>query len=1041
MLFAMPSSLSFQGLRGKSSPPAQSISIYNQGSASLAWTATKSASWLTLSHSSGSTPSTLSVGVDYTALAPGTYSGTVTINAGSVPNSPQTVSVTLVVSELLLASDFNDNSSQGWVVSPLGGAANWSVVNQALRYNGGGHAQLFAGNSAWTDYRVEADIKLNTLSNYPGGIRGRVNPSTGAAYSVWLYPAQGLIRLWKHTSWNIDVGLVQLGATAAASFDTQSFHKVALSFQGNQIQVFYDGSLVISATDSTYASGMVALDVHSQVVLFDNILVTASTQPPVASLALSSNSLSFSGTYQGPNPATQTVQLASSGTGLLAWTAVSTVPWLAVSPGSGTGAVTLQVSSNMSQLAGGNYDGAVRVTSPAASNNPQIIEVDLTVVIPPPFIVLSPSSMNFITNGQSGPTPRVLSVANGSPGSGSFAWTAAANSPWLGVSPLSGNTPGSASVSVNAAGLAAGTYSGQVTVAASGVQNSPQTLPVTFSVFSPVMNETFSNLAKGWMISPMGKANGWTVSNGVYAYSGIGLSQTCAGNSAWTDYSFSAEIRLSSLQNWPGGVRGRVNPATGAGYVVWLYPQDGKAILYRVPQWYIDGPGLVSLAEAPLSFDTNNFHELQMVFQESNISVYWDGVLLMMAADNSYASGFACLDGANRPISYRDIQVNAVQPPANIAATPTSVVFAAAPGAPPPQQNVNIDAGGATTAWGISISTNTPWLSATVSSSLTPATITLSANPSSLAEGVYNGSITLFAPGATNSPLVIPVTMGVRTAITGVAPPSLTFFAATGATASNQNLTVTNQGAGTLSWTATKDSSWIGLNPASGIAPSPIAISANAATLPTGSYTGEISVASTNYGNPPVAVPVTFEVGTSLLLSDNFNSGSAAGWTISPLGQAAGWSVNQGTYAFNGQGHTQAWAGSPSWTDYTIAVDFRLSSLSNFPGGIRGRVNTSTGASYGVWIYPQQGLLRLYRITQWHIDAPGLTLLSTSAPLSMDTVNWHNLRLSFKGSQIRVYYDNALVLEGTDSVYGQGAVALDVSNQPISFDNAMVIGF
>jgi hypothetical protein len=121
-------------------------------------------------------------------------------------------------------------------------------------------------------------------------------------------------------------------------------------------------------------------------------------------------------------------------------------------------------------------------------------------------------------------------------------------------------------------------------------------------------------------------------------------------------------------------------------------------------------------------------------------------------------------------------------------------------------------------------------------------------------------------------------------------------------------------------------------------------------------------------------------------------------------------------------------------------VDFQLSSLNNYPGGIRGRLNTTTGSGYGVWVYPTQRILKLYRISQWNID-PGLVLLAQSAVLSMDSVNVHNLRLSFNGSQIQVYYDNALVMQVTDSTHTQGAIALDVSNKPIAFDNVTVIGF
>ena len=68
--------------------------------------------------------------------------------------------MSLSVTNVLLSSNFTTNGLQGWAVSPLNLASNWSVVNQALRYNGGGHTQLFAGNSAWSDYVVEVGVKL-----------------------------------------------------------------------------------------------------------------------------------------------------------------------------------------------------------------------------------------------------------------------------------------------------------------------------------------------------------------------------------------------------------------------------------------------------------------------------------------------------------------------------------------------------------------------------------------------------------------------------------------------------------------------------------------------------------------------------------------------------------------------------------------------------------------------------------------------------------------------------------------------------------------
>jgi len=187
--------------------------------------------------------------------------------------------------------------------------------------------------------------------------------------------------------------------------------------------------------------------------------------------------------------------------------------------------------------------------------------------------------------------------------------------------------------------------------------------------------------------------------------------------------------------------------------------------------------------------------------------------------------------------------------------------------------------------------------------------------------------------------------------------------------------------------------------------------------------------------NSPATISVSTQVGTSLF-SDDF-SGGAGNWTVGPLGFASGWSVVNGAYTYNGGGHTQSWAGSESWTNYTAAANFQLSSTSDHPGGLRGRINPTTGASYGAWIYPAEGIIRLFRIGQWNIDANN-SLLATAGGLVIDT-KIHSLRLSFQGSTIKVYYDNALVITATDANYAQGAIALDVSNQPIAFSNISVI--
>ena len=1031
---ASPSSLGFTASVGAPNPPSQTITISNTGGGSaLSWTASSNASWLSVAPASGTTPSTLTVSASTSGLPSGSYSGVITITSAGAPNSPQTVAVTLTVANVLLASNFAAQGLQGWASSPLGLTSGWSASNQTVQYSGLGNTQIYAGNAGWTDYTMAVPIKLSSASNWPGGIRGRVNPATGAGYVVWLYPAQGQLILFRSGAWNIDQALVQLGQ-ASVALDTINFHTVSMVFKGSQIQVLYDGAVVITVTDATYSSGLIAFEGDTQVITYGNVVVTGPS-PNTASLAPSTSSLNFSANAGGASPSPQPVQLTMGGAGSLVFTAVSSANWLTAAPLSGVTPATLQVAVNSSGLPAGTYNATVSLVALGAVNSSQAINITVTVISPPPSISLAPGSMSFTANvGQPAPPAQTLVVAN--PGSGSFSYTTSTDAAWLSATPSSASTNSNVSVSVNTGSLATGTYTGHVIVSANGIANSPQSVLVTLTVLSQDMVETFTDLGSGWIVSPMGNAGGWTASGGVYTYSGLGLSQSCAGSPAWTDYVFDTNIKLSSLSNWPGGVRARVNPSTGAGYVVWLYPGSGQAILYRVAVWNINDASLTQLASTHLSFDTTGTHDLKVAFQGNSISVYWDGAVLMNAVDTTYGSGFVCLDANNQQISYSNVRVSAVQAPVQLASpSPASLTFAALPGTTPPSQTVNISSGGAATTWAISTSGGSPWLTTSVSSTQTPGVITVGANSAGMAQGTYSATITVSAPGAGGSPISIPVTLSVKTAVLSVTPTTLNFFGAANLNPVPQNVQISNLGTGALNWSATFTSPWLNLSSLTGAAPSTITVAPNTSSLAIGNYSDTISVSSPNVNNSPANVSVSTHVGT-LLFSDNFSAG-AGNWTVGPLGFAAGWSVVNGAYTYNGGGHTQSWAGSPSWTDYTVATNFQLSSTSDYPGGLRGRVNPTTGASYGAWIYPAEGIIRLFRIGQWNIDS-GNALLASASGLVMDT-KVHNIRLSFKGSTIQVYYDNVLIITATDATYPQGAVALDVSNQPISFSNVSVI--
>ncbi len=220
--------------------------------------------------------------------------------------------------------------------------------------------------------------------------------------------------------------------------------------------------------------------------LFTNVIV-----PPT--LALSSTSLSFAAPIGGANPPNQTITVSNSGSATFNWTATAAATggnWLTVSPASGAPG-TMTVSVNSSGLAAGNYSGTIQVTAPGAANSPQTIQVSLAVFVPTvATISLSPGVLPFSTAVGASPAAQTFQVLN--TGTGTLNWTASTTTlsggSWLTVNPAFGAAPSTVTVTINAASLAAGSYSGIITITAAAdanANNSPQTLNIALSVGAP----------------------------------------------------------------------------------------------------------------------------------------------------------------------------------------------------------------------------------------------------------------------------------------------------------------------------------------------------------------------------------------------------------------------------------------------------------------------------------------------------------------------------------------------------------------------------
>lgn len=142
------SSLSFTGVVGGASPAAKTFTISNTGGGTLTWSLTETASWLSVSPTSGTTttaPAQVTVSLTSTGLLEGTYSAPITITAPGSTNGSQQISVTLTLtsppatiglSPANLSWTFvegtTNSGSQSFNIANTGaGTLTWSVAEGA----------------------------------------------------------------------------------------------------------------------------------------------------------------------------------------------------------------------------------------------------------------------------------------------------------------------------------------------------------------------------------------------------------------------------------------------------------------------------------------------------------------------------------------------------------------------------------------------------------------------------------------------------------------------------------------------------------------------------------------------------------------------------------------------------------------------------------------------------------------------------------------------------------------------------------------------
>lgn len=502
-IVANPIALTFVAESGGAPPASQVVSI--NGSANATFTATVSAAWLSVSAASGPAPGQVTVTATPAGLAAGTYSTNLQIKVGS---RVQTVKVTLIVSGDPVLTV---NPGSIFFVF-LGGNPQPSPYTFNVGVSSG-DAQTFtvaSGTPAWLQVATTAPTWTT-----PAALSVTLTPqnlSTGTYLaSVILVPAAAggvpvtvpvLLQVSGATpvvpnpaslTFSAAAGdgpqsqTVQITASTVTSFtagaSTASGGDWLSVSPTSAVTSLGNTPLTITADASSLLEGTYegAITLTTLIGVVTQVQVTLNVGSGANPITVSPAALAFTYTQGGAPPAAQSVQVTGSQSFAASAAAGTGGAWLSVDPPTGTGDASLSVTANPAGLAPGSYSGSVTITP--ASGAAQTVTVTLTVTAAA-SLTATPNPLAFaFTSGNPPPADQTLSVTSGG---AAIPFTAAASSNgWLAVTPTSGTTPATLTVSVNPGSLGAGSYQGSISL--SGENGTPQfNVNVTLTVVAPL---------------------------------------------------------------------------------------------------------------------------------------------------------------------------------------------------------------------------------------------------------------------------------------------------------------------------------------------------------------------------------------------------------------------------------------------------------------------------------------------------------------------------------------------------------------------------
>jgi len=483
--------------------------------------------WLSVSPSGGGccfTPLAIATSVNASTLAAGTYTAEIIVTEFANPGRSMVIPVSLTIAA---SGAFFDNLPGGMSFSLKTGG---SATSQIVQIGNGG-----TGSLSWTVTTSTADGGAWLTATPPSGTAPSIATISVTAANL---PNSGALagtfsgQLVFQTAG--DTTTIPVTVTVGSAFTQMNPVGFTMPFGGTNplpqvlnITMTDNSTIRFSVSASSAKGGSwLSISPSGGGCCFTPLAVTASvsastlaagtytgeiiitefanpgrsmTIPVTLTIAASGaffdnlpGGLSFS-VASGKQATPQTLLVGNGGTGTLKFTVAKTTAdggaWLAVAPTGGSAPKSLTVSVNVALLPGagvqaGTFDGQLLLQATTGG----IATIPVTVTVGKAFTQVNPISF-VMSFGGANPLPQVISIPTNDNTSARFSASAATSKGgnWLSISPSGGGccfTSLPIRVSINGSSLAAGNYTGEISIIEFANPGRSMTVPVNLAVLA-----------------------------------------------------------------------------------------------------------------------------------------------------------------------------------------------------------------------------------------------------------------------------------------------------------------------------------------------------------------------------------------------------------------------------------------------------------------------------------------------------------------------------------------------------------------------------